>query len=149
MRAEPVSVGEPKKRRGRATATHFPCGHPKTAEHLADYASGPKCRTCKNAQQKAWLAKKAGKSAPPPITVAAIAKLPVPAPHAVAASKWQKQCVLLHFETGQRCSLLQGHEGLHSASGRTFKTGLNPLELGGSSSRGRELDHRATSGAGE
>ncbi len=66
--------------------------------------------------------------------------------HAAAAAKWQKQCPILDFETGKRCSLMAPHPMPHSASGRTFHTGINPLEFGGSSRPARSIDAHAMRG---
>lgn len=150
----PVPVEEmPKTRkRGKRTDPFFQCGHERSGENLIEFGTKQICRTCKNAKQNARRAALTGKAPetkaePEPVPVS-----PAPAPVnqvAIAnASKWQRQCTMLDFETGRRCSLMTPHPMPHSASGRTFTTGLNPADLGGTSRPGRELDHHATSGSG-
>ncbi len=171
VRAEPPPEREKRKRSKPGDPT-FGCGCERSTENTN--AQG-KCRRCKNAGQLAYLERKAafkkGLSAPPAVDRKLLTRAerddldrkesrqhiiddfkalttPKAAPFAAAAGKWQKQCVMLDFDSGKRCSLMSPHPMPHSASGRTFTTGLNPADLGGTTRPTREIDEQAMRGTG-
>ncbi len=131
VRAEPSTEKRARTKPGDAT---FACGH---ARSEANTSTQGKCRECKNASQIRYLAKKAGAPVPAtkqlskPEAPAPAKPALVAAPHAAAATVWQKQCPMLDFESGRRCSLMAPHPMPHNASGRTFTTAVNQAELGG------------------
>lgn len=85
----------------------------------------------KRAELKAAIAPVTAVIAPPnPITIA-------------GASNWQRQCTKLDFDSGKRCTLMAPHSPPHSASGRTFYTGIDAKDLPAAS---REIDAVALRG---